>query len=1271
MRDAIRQFVTLLLVTLLCSPLPLGAQSYARPDLAAGQGKTSIEGAEVPLSNRPDTTVYPVPPAVQDLNYAVTPTDIYLTWTDILPKHFYSPDAAFVVSRKEVGKDADFVQITLQPIVRINSPSEQPVAWPARLGNFHDAFQTTLPVRLQQMITAPVPPATIRSLEKSHSASASKPLAATPATPQFRVMQVPSAPTAAQSAQSQMSQQVLTTPAQTSAARTMVASPGAFTYERFQNVLDRRADRGMLLATFHPPSAILRGVGFFDTTVEAGKHYLYRVEMITGTPNQGVYQQNGKLAFYPAGTEFIPASATPVPPGTRFPIGQTSKEIVAGQITAPPAPTNLKVEEGRECIYLSWDIVPNSEGYTVSRAEAGSSSFVLLTSQPIVPAAQLAQGRLGIYSPTAARAALLEQAMNTSPAQTAGPSKLTPATPLVTKGAPVNTARMATMGLPSSVASSAITAPRAESMATAKMPQQLKTQADRVQLALAQHLLLPSYYYVDTPPDLRKSYIYKVASRDLLGQGNESSPSDPHHAHHVPLPPSRVRNVTQPTDRGVVRLAWDAVSDPLVQSLNVRVAEATLENPGASSVVATLPPSAAQYDFTTKQVRHPFQFFVTAVGVTRDSTHDDESNPSERITAAARKLELPAPPVDITVTPLQSADQLNNDPNLKIVDVVISWRVKESDTDLAGFRILKSSTPGNPDGLKLFDQHFLAATNFVQANASLFTRSVAQQVIVSPSLAASAVQQPSAISKGGAKVIAPSAGGLRSAQMVTVPQAAQSAVQTGQMSTQAAVPSVPVPAGVKVRSVQPFNLRPEVMAAPRAEMAKGVAALIAREMPREQTIGTVLVDEFAAQSSGVMRFNPATRAALTGKFGFKTAVSPMLYFKNVGGVGAATLQKPLAAAPQRFSTTPITAAAPKTLAVSGISSGQNASANSTQTVSGIGSSQSASATSTQTVSGVSSSQSSSATSPQAASGIGSNQSAAATPAMQQLSPGAAKVSAVAAREAISPSLFKKLTTVSIANRYEFVDHIPISSRNVQYYRIASYDQGYVESSFSGKVRFTLASYIKPYPPRLIHLELTDDRQVKLTFAGIPETDFAGFNVYRTDTRNPSAPREKLNSSPLSFNTETFVDETPLTGKRSFYLVTTVNTEGLESDPSDLIAVVVPAAPESLSAQNLQASWNATAGGVQLDWQPPVAVGGAARTDIIGYVVFRDPGPEGVPAKSSETAWGVAIGPLLTATQFVDTSLTAAGTYTYRVVAFTADEGGLPPAVVAVNVSATP
>jgi hypothetical protein len=286
---------------------------------------------------------------------------------------------------------------------------------------------------------------------------------------------------------------------------------------------------------------------------------------------------------------------------------------------------------------------------------------------------------------------------------------------------------------------------------------------------------------------------------------------------------------------------------------------------------------------------------------------------------------------------------------------------------------------------------------------------------------------------------------------------------------------------------------------------------------------------------------------------------------------------------------------------------------------------------------------------------------------------AVKPSATVTRETLAPQLLKKMSNVSIAYHYQFIEHIPISSRNVQYYRISSYDQGYVESSFSDKIRFTLASYIKPYPPRLVHLELTDDRKVNLTWKGIPETDFSGFNVYRTDSGNPGAVREKLNASPLGFQTTSFVDETPAANKRSFYLITTVNTEGLESDASNLISVMLPPAPENLSAQNLQASWNATAVGVQLDWQPPVAPsGGTARTDIIGYVVFRDPGPKGAaPAKPSETGWGIAISPLLTTTQFIDPSLTSAGTYNYRVVAFTADEGGLPPAAVAVNVSAAP
>ena len=1252
MRDILRRLISSLLITLLSLPGSLAAQVPVRREAVAGT--TTIEGNQVPPGTGGEDTVFPIPPAVLDVQYAVTPTDVYLTWTDALPKYIYSPDAAFIVSRKEVGKDADFVPLTPQPVTRISSPDQQPPAWPARLGNFHNAFQTTLPLRLQQMVTAPVPPAQLRSLE---------------ATPRFLMeSRTPSAGTAAQAP----APQPLQTPAQVAEARSMVASPGTFTYERFHNVLDRRADRGLLLATFHVPSAVLRAVGFFDTTVEAGKHYLYRVEMITGTPNPDIYQSGGRLVIA-TGSGTIPAGAAPIPAGTRFVIGQTSKEVVAGQITSPPAPTNLKAEESVEQIYLSWDLVPESEGYLVYRAEAGSSNFLLLTQQPVVPAAQLAQGRLGAYSATAERSAMLQQAMAASQAKQAGASKTIATMPPLAQSS-ASSARMATMGLPSNIANLSITAPRAESMAQAKVPARLATMDDRLQLSLAQHLLLPSYYYADTPPDLRKAYIYKVASRDLLGQGNDSSPSSAVHAHHIPIPVPHVHNVTQPTDRGVVRLAWDTVADPLVDSLNVRIAEATTENPNTSQVVATLPANATHYDFTTKKVRHPFQFCVTAVGVTHDSNHPDESKPSERVTAAARKLELPTPPVSVTVTPIQSVDQLNNDPSVKVVDVLITWRVKEDDPDLAGFRILKSNTPANPEGLKYLDQHFQAVTKFVQANPELMSKSVAQQVVVPQSMAAESA---------AAAVSAKPVSGKHPATVVSprVPQMTVTQVQPQMGQAPAASQAQFTSPSARARIVQPFNLRPDVVAAPRSEPAKGLVAILAREIPQEQTIGTVLVDEFSPQTGNIMQFNPATRASLTSKFGFKTTVSPMLYYKSVSGALITPLSQ--TASSQMGRNSAASSASPTTGSLS--ATGANSSSSTSPTTGSLSASGANSSSSTSPTTGslsASSANSSSSTSPATGSlsASSANSSSSTSPTTPSLSATTIASSAALAqgrvskvpvvpavsREAISPQLLHKATMVSVTKQYQFIDHIPIASRNVQYYRVSSYDQGYVESSYSDKVRFTLASYIKPYPPRLVHLELTDDRKVSLTWRGIPETDFSGFNIYRLDASAPGASREKVNNAPLGFGVNNFVDENPLASKRATYLVTTVNTEGLESEPSNAISVTLPPSPESLAVGNLQASWNPTVGGVQLDWQAPTG-----RTDVIGYVVFRDPGPEDAASAKPDSFWGYTVSPLLTATQFVDSGVLAAGTYTYRVVAFTAEEGGLPPGVISVNISSSP
>jgi Abnormal spindle-like microcephaly-assoc'd, ASPM-SPD-2-Hydin len=64
----------------------------------------------------------------------------------------------------------------------------------------------------------------------------------------------------------------------------------------------------------------------------------------------------------------------------------------------------------------------------------------------------------------------------------------------------------------------------------------------------------------------------------------------------------------------------------------------------------------------------------------------------------------------------------------------------------------------------------------------------------------------------------------------------------------------------------------------------------------------------------------------------------------------------------------------------------------------------------------------------------------------------------------------------------------------------------------------------------------------------------GYNVYRSQTSG--GPYTKI-SSTLSPTTLTFTDTTPVSGQKFFYIVTAVNSSGLESIASNEVAVNIP------------------------------------------------------------------------------------------------------------------
>ena len=113
----------------------------------------------------------------------------------------------------------------------------------------------------------------------------------------------------------------------------------------------------------------------------------------------------------------------------------------------------------------------------------------------------------------------------------------------------------------------------------------------------------------------------------------------------------------------------------------------------------------------------------------------------------------------------------------------------------------------------------------------------------------------------------------------------------------------------------------------------------------------------------------------------------------------------------------------------------------------------------------------------------------------------------------------------------------------------------VESLNSNIVPVSPRDTFAPSAPRGISIGPSPGR-LSIFFAANPESDIAGYNIYRsTDPDLPKASWTKLNSTLLTRTS--FVDDKVESGKKYYYYLTAVDTTGNLSQLSDVYSEIVP------------------------------------------------------------------------------------------------------------------
>ena len=122
-----------------------------------------------------------------------------------------------------------------------------------------------------------------------------------------------------------------------------------------------------------------------------------------------------------------------------------------------------------------------------------------------------------------------------------------------------------------------------------------------------------------------------------------------------------------------------------------------------------------------------------------------------------------------------------------------------------------------------------------------------------------------------------------------------------------------------------------------------------------------------------------------------------------------------------------------------------------------------------------------------------------------------------------------------------------------------YPSGSVESRDSDRVELAFAPILRPATPQHLVGTIISKNEpgvgftVELSWAISPETNVAGYNVYRSE--NESGTGARVNSSPVLV--PVFRDSSVAAGQKYFYHVTAVNRAGDESEPSAAVGVTVP------------------------------------------------------------------------------------------------------------------
>lgn len=215
----------------------------------------------------------------------------------------------------------------------------------------------------------------------------------------------------------------------------------------------------------------------------------------------------------------------------------------------------------------------------------------------------------------------------------------------------------------------------------------------------------------------------------------------------------------------------------------------------------------------------------------------------------------------------------------------------------------------------------------------------------------------------------------------------------------------------------------------------------------------------------------------------------------------------------------------------------------------------------------------------------------------------------------------------------YIDNLPISAKNKFHYRIAAVDSTINRSEYSDFAANTMPDVIAPAQPFIKDIVITEKNYLQIQWIPNVDLDLKGYNIYKENSTDSIAKKEKLNESVLSPDVMHFTDRWVEQGVKYNYFLEAIDSSGNCSEFSNPFPGKLPNLKPEINDDVIK-YLNVKYKGkyVQIKWEIN------SENGLLGAIVYR---------KEEGGAFTPLTG-LMKVNKFKDTDIVAGSIYYYEV-----------------------